>query len=367
MKNKSLTLIKITLLILLFFINSASYSQELLVEPYQIFFDYDQSSLQDDALSVSDAGGTPIAEAEWCHGDEISNPAYIKGQSNRKIKVLFDTQYYGIAHLIITLSYASGSSNGIGTICNLFVPNFDLGFGTADTLTIQFAENLPNYVGKHTFMWKWEIYAIPVGTTSYCAALNTTYTNHSFYTLLAEPKAPVAKPWTSVLDLACVWASNKITEAQVVADITTNAYNYFDQIKNYSGGGTHASGTTFNLSGFFNDNWGDCQDMSAVVQVFTWMLGGTVTRVRTINDKNPFIEDFYYKSIKPFGKSWTGVGWWNFHQVGWYNNVYDACIKVNYDNPRIPVNEDINGSYESDLHYSGDWVPKTPFYFTTVY
>jgi len=49
-----------------------------------------------------------------------------------------------------------------------------------------------------------------------------------------------------------------------------------------------------------------------------------------------------------------------------YSNVFDACLRLDESNPRIPCDEEVNGSYKSDLHDSGDWSPETPFSYTSV-
>lgn len=361
-----------TTLIIFFEFGSVYGSVDLIVEPDQIYFNYEEGNTND-ALTLRDNNGVVITESEWDSYDLGRHKfAYIKGQTNRKIKVQFYSNYQGIMHLQIKLSYVPGYSDGIGTVCNFFVSNFDNSPSSPSTLILPLTGTLPDSVGAHSFRWHWEIYAIPVNNSNYCADWTTTETSHHFYTLLAAPQAPVSEPWTSVLDLACAWAANNTTEQQVLSSITTNAYNYFGQTKEYAGDVTHTNGSTFSLTGFFSGPYVDCQDMSAVVQVFTWMLGGTQTRVLTINDKRYGIEDFYYKKIKPIGLDWIENGNWNFHQVGWLNNVYDACIKLNYNNERIPVNEDVSGSYKNDLYiynYYYPWVPKTDstFYFEVVY
>jgi hypothetical protein len=99
--------------------------------------------------------------------------------------------------------------------------------------------------------------------------------------------------------------------------------------------------------------------MSAVVHVFSRAIGAS-PNVRKIWGQ------FYTKSIDPIG---NGSDWqitlWNFHQVAW-SDVYDACLRLNPNNPRIPVDEDINGNYKNDLYYSGYWNPDTPFNYGTV-
>jgi hypothetical protein len=66
-----------------------------------------------------------------------------------------------------------------------------------------------------------------------------------------------------------------------------------------------------------------------------------------------------------FNKTGSNV-FWDFHQVGWLSNVYDACLKL--ANPeRIPVDENITNEYKPDLFDSGDWDADTYKNYTTVY
>jgi hypothetical protein len=162
------------------------------------------------------------------------------------------------------------------------------------------------------------------------------------------------QPWLSVLDYACDWAYGKTSEYDIVKYITQGAYtNNFAVNKTYSGGGSHTSGTAFNLKGFLNESWADCQDMASVVQVFANALGCNTVGIRRVN--GPFL----YKPILPLGNTvWDdGTNWgWNFHQVGWLNEkVFDACIKIKPSSPRIPINEVFDGTYKTDLYKSGSW------------
>jgi hypothetical protein len=94
----------------------------------------------------------------------------------------------------------------------------------------------------------------------------------------------------------------------------------------------------------------DCKDMSAVVELFTRILGGSSAQVLRIN--GPFV----YNPALPVGGShpddWIS-GAWSHHQVGWYDGkVYDACVRLNMSDSYLPVGDDLNGSYKSNLIYS---------------
>ncbi|MBN2636284.1 MAG: hypothetical protein JXR61_08435 [Prolixibacteraceae bacterium] len=330
-------------------------AQTLQVYPAAIIFDCETGSYENDALTITN-GGAPVDRPEYNLGNNNNPVAYIMNQSNRKIEVMFEYEntFPGKAHLLLTLTKSDGTGAPIGTVCNLFIPNYEFG---GEYISIQLQGDLPAVVGKHEFEWEWEIYAIPVNEPGYSAGWNTSNTEHAYYTLLAAPIEPVEEPWANVLDLACSWAANADTEQEVLAVVTVGAYNHFDTIKEYDAGTSSAMYVSFDLTSFFTNNTVNCEDMSAAIQVFTWMLGGTETEVMVINDKN-MSQTFEYKKIKPIGKDWEENGTWYFHQVGWLNNVYDACIMLD-SVPRVPVNESVNGTYKDDLYFSGAWYPDT--------
>lgn len=381
MKNRFCKIITNALIVTLFsFQCHLLVAQSISVEPDYIEFDWEAGNSRD-ALTISDDSGVEIEKPEYYPWDNNrNNPiAYIKSQSNRIIKVQFKSSNFdGQAHLLINLTKSGGTGTAIGSVCSLFIPNYD--FYNPDEREITFTGTFPTEVGKHNFTWEWEIYAIPVNDANYCATWSTSYTEHIYYTLFAVPQAPVAQPWANVLDLACTWAANKTTEKDILSAITVGAYNYFSQFYEYNPNYTHTSLINgFHLSQFLIDDMADCQDMSAVLQIFTRMLGGTNTRILYIDDKSPFLENFAYKKIKPIGLGWiegNQYNYWSFHQVAWLDNVYDACIILDFSNPRIPVNEDIDDDYKPDLFNhtstdsltSGAWSPKFDniFDFTSV-
>lgn len=327
----------------------------LQVTPLEIFFNY-ESGYTRDALTISD-DGTPIENvSEWDdYNMEKHKFAYIKGQSSRTIKVRFDCgNYSGLMHLLIKLSYVSGHTDGIGTICNLFISNYNNTSGVCggsfdDSRILTLAGTLPPSVGVHEFQWKWEIYAIPVNNPNYCAAWSTTYTTHHYFTLLAAPQAPMAQPWERVLDKACVWASGQNTDYNVLNSLTTKLYN--NSGLRYTSGASHYRRTyvinhyvsVFYLSELLYDwDYVDCRDVSMFLSILSSSIGGSLTQTRRINGW------FDTKSIIPIGQTATTTSWY-FHQVGWNNNVYDACIKFDTSPNRIPINENIDNPYKIDL------------------
>lgn len=317
-------------------------------------FNY-QSGHTYDALTLKKNSSTTIVAPEWANGGSTNEKiAYIKSQSNRKIKVKLWLDRTGV----VVEAYATQSGQGIG---NTNTQWFDfLSTQYSDERIMTFNSSVPSSVGKRSFTLQWYATFLGFDDNSYYWIGNTGA--HYYYTLLAAPQSPMTKPWTSVLDYAGVWASGKTSETTALTAITQGAYNSFDVV--YNTDITYSSGTSCNLTGLLNSTSADCRDMSAIVQIFTNALGGSNIQVRRIDGP------FDTKLISPIGKGWTsytGEIEWNYHQVGWKSNVWDACIRLDYNNPRIPVNENINGSYKNDLYFLGAWTPLTATKYTSVY
>jgi hypothetical protein len=204
--------------------------------------------------------------------------------------------------------------------------------------------------------WRYQVKS-PAGTDEWVGTGDSD--NLVYYIILGQPQAPMTAPWVEVLELATDWAQDETTEAGVVDTITVSAFSDFN--KNYDGGRTHSRGTSMNLTDLLADNWADCRDMSATVHVFSGAIGATAVQVRIID--GPLVT----KPIDPVGSPGWDAAAWNFHQVTHYGNVYDACLRLDQSEPRIPRNEPIDTTYRSDLYDTGGWTPGTPFAYTVVY
>lgn len=345
------------LLTILCFTTQFIYGENIEVTPLNIQFNY-EPGYANDALDISDSNGDSIIVPEWEDSSIPQNCAYIMGQSNRRIKVQFQSNYQGNMHLIINLTVFSGK--GIGTICNFFVSNYD-GW---NPIELDLSGSLPNSVGKQTFTWKWDIYAIPTVISSYCAAASTpTYTTHTYYTLLAAPQAPMEKPWSSVLEKACVWAAGQSTDENVLNDLTTKLYTIsgltYNKDQTHYFHDLNKNRFIFELHDFLYDwNDADCQDVSMFLSILSSSIGGSLTQTKRI-------EGFFETNIiNPIGPVEWVTKLWHFHQVGWLDNVYDACIQLNQASPYIPINKDIE-LYKTDLFNERSiytiWEPQNAF------
>ncbi len=320
-----------------------------------------------DAHDLTKNTGTDIHVPEWEPGSYNEKIAYNKNQTYRKIKVQFYSSNGFTCDAKIRASKTSGA--GLGGVQSMWVP-FNGHYSDEVVMTI--SGSVPGTIGKRYFDWSWKL--LGLGDQIYEEEFTIgTSGRHYYYTLLAGPLSPTFEPWTDVLELVCSWASGKSNEADALVEITENAYSHYSETHEYTPLHSHSYYQTFNLTGFLDDDCGDCSDMSALVHIYTYTLGGSNTAVRWIDDPDDEEEEFYYKPVLPFGWSvWTdddpGLDKWNFHQVVWYNNgVYDPTAKLKKSNPRLVIDESINGSYKTDLFYSGDWVLYSIFFYTGVY
>ena len=206
-----------------------------------------------------------------------------------------------------------------------------------------------------------------VPTTPTWTALATTGP-HTIYVTLGDPSAPMAVPWVEVLDDACVWADGETTSSGALDELATDLYT--NSGLEYNGYQSHyeyrspPARLVFNLTDFLGDwEYADCQDAAFYLSILSSSIGCSLTQTKRIHGDDGVGESgMTTKKILPIGKSTWAVSEWNFHHIAWLSNVYDACVKVDSTDARIPINEDIDNPYKTDLYDSGDWVPKNPFY-----
>ena len=327
---------------------------------YYIKFNYESGSTYD-ALNIRKNYSTDVTVPEWQLSVRNEKIAYIKGQSGRKIKIkiwIDRTTIEGVR------AYAeSVTGPGIGDVNAKWVYFNNSNYSNETLMTTD--GTVASSVGQRGFTWRWYVSDIDDFIIEEPILVGDTGI-HYYYALLGTPQSPMTEPWTEVLDLACNWAYGETNESGALSDLTYWSYVEFGKDHDYDGTRTHANLVTLNLTNFFNDDWADCRDMSAVVHVFTRAIGGTTTQVRQIWGP------FDYKPILPIGWTyWTDEDTlsdtWSFHQVTWKSNVYDACLKLKKSNPRIPINENITNPYKTDLYDSGTWDTSSPaFDYQTV-
>jgi len=327
-----------------------------------IKFNHDTSSSTDDAINIRQNYNTAydISNGEWVTGGANLPVCYTMNRTVT-IKSRFTVEPSSVTSAVIwAVSTNSGSSLGDVISTNV---SFLGGVSSPEYVTFRVSGTTPNHIQMTTNdVWQWKMQNIN-GSGSAVCNMNASGV-HTVYTIMAEPVSPwdntagsQKNAWTAVLDYSCYWATNATDAGNAVGKITTGAYSGFG--KSYDGGQTHTSGNTCQLSTMLKESKVDCRDMSATVQLFTEILG--VVGVQVLRVDGIFIT----KPILAIGTTTWDPTTWNFHQFGWYNgSVYDACLELKQSAPYVPVGDNRDGNYTTNLFDSGYWLPETPFSIT---
>ena len=317
----------------------------------QISFNYDSGSHTYDALTIKKNGSTIVAP-EYIESPKTNKKiAYIKSQSARKIKAKFWVDRTGYDTMRIYATKDEG--DGIGNV-NEKTVWFD-GEQTSSETTMNCSNSVPSSVEKSYFTWRWyfteiDDYFFPGGV------FITESGPHFYYVVLAAPQAPMAQPWTEVLEYSCFWADGT-TSSSVAADSVARhiykdfglTYDTIDGSPTYTDDGFTAS---FNLTTFLSDVPGsnlvvNCYDCGKAVKIFANALGcnasykrsspfGYLNCIKAIGGtwtNNPFYSSQSYPYNQPIvGEDDSGRTSFGNHAFGTLgSNIYDACLKVDTD------------------------------------
>jgi hypothetical protein len=324
---------------------------QVTIWPEEISFNY-ETGTSNDAISIQKNAETAITAPEYKKTPfKNDNCAYVMGQSNRKIKVKFSSNTVNM-NFLVKATVVSGT--GIGQVSEGFVAACDL---NTNAVTLYLSGTIPASVGKRTFTWKWEATALPINSPYCPITCESVNTEHTFYTLLAIPQAPLVTPWTDVLDYACAWADGQSTASGTMQKVVEGLYNRPEFKYHINGGASRYTGSTtknFNLTLMLSDFGSsdinvNCYDMGKSVNLYSNALGCNSDYVYT----NPF---GYLNCIKPIGRSWTNNPFYVFlsspynvpivgedlsdpnrtsfgnHAFCMLGNIiYDACLTVDVD------------------------------------
>ena len=265
-----------------------SFGSDILIWPKEIKFNYDNTGYSNDAITLKEDNNNYVPIPEWIKDGINEKCAYIKGQSNRKIQVKFDSNSDNMNFLIKTTVIAG---EGIGAVCEAFISECDLDENR--WITLDLTGSLPISIGKRTFTWKWEATALPMNSP-YCPIVcEPCTTTHTYYTLLAAPNDPKIEPRVDILEYASSWASGKSDANSICIDILSNGFN---------------AHYTWNM---------DCHMLSSDFVRLVTSLGISASLHRW-SSKNQNIGDMCYqrtKSIDPVGPTWgQGQIEWAWHQ-----------------------------------------------------
>lgn len=189
--------------------------------------------------------------------------------------------------------------------------------------------SVPASIGKHEFYWDWKYKTSSAGSTNEMGMTG----EHLLYAVHSTPQAPMAEPWSEVLEYATDWAGGETTAASVAEKIVNGIYN---SGMVYDGWVHHTSPgyKTFYLNQVFSELrttgmtvYMDCRDCANFFHCLTNALGFNYQYM--VIDKSGG-GSFAYKSMLPMGHSVCNASSWNFHQVGWCgSSVADGSTRLN--------------------------------------
>jgi len=336
------------------------------IQATRIAFNHDWDGHDSDALNVRANKTITIPVPEYAKGVENEPAAYVM---NKSVTLLVRFTVEPAASVAsMRVKGVSGDTDGsLGNVLEKVVsfeggvskegvddpatPNFD----ESEYVDMPLTEKTAAMVCRSQDYWNWTVTEVNVvGMPAHVADRSGP---HKIYTLFDTPKSPWVltknnqkNPWTDVLEDACVWADTAQNEDTAMSLITTGAYHGLG--KDYDGHQTHVEGSTCHLSALLAGTVVDCQDMSAIVQLYTRVLGGPNAKVRSV--EGPFTTELILPISAGGSGTWTTEDF-VLHQFGWKGNVYDASLMLDYYSPRVPVDENLNTTYKNDLYHSGAW------------
>ena len=225
MKIKFFSMLPMMVTAVLICFPCAVYSYDLPddLDIYAIYFNYNSSSRNDDAITIKQNYSTTITAPEW-NGANNKNFAYVKGETVGIKATLSRDAVCGINSADIHVM-CSGNSIGTFPYTNTYT------FSGADTLTQLISTtsgNVPSTVGVQEMVISWYVFSIN-GTPT--GPIQIGYTTHDYYTIVDTPKAPFdgigsnqAGPWTGVLDYACELASDCSNTTAAACSVATGIF-----------------------------------------------------------------------------------------------------------------------------------------------
>lgn len=288
-----------------------------------VSFNHNSTSNASDALNIRQNYTQAVVVPEWQKAKKSYAAAYIKNK-NITVKAVFSAAT-GVSSAQIRATVESGSLG----IINQKTISFS--GGTSGQVSFQVATPTPNEVKYFYQQWKW-----------YCGNINSTGSSeehlgnsqNKLFIVLAEPSTPwttsgQSQPWADVLWKSCWWAHGETTPEGAAEEIQHHLYN--DLGGSYVYGPQYTSWMTedFKMTSFLNNissiGTVNCYDMGKSLVSFSNVVGCGLNYKLSM----PFGALNCEKAI---GKGWNCSETFNNHAFGnIYNNVFDACLKVDTD------------------------------------
>jgi hypothetical protein len=229
-----------------------------------------------------------------------------------------------------------------GILGNLGEQTVSFSNGVSNYVTFTPSSSTPASVNEGTISWQWKAKNLNGQTTSEYYINSSGW--HKIYTVLDTPTAPMAEPWTEVLDKACIWASGEMSKSGAAGKVVDSIFSSGYQYDNVNGDARYydPDDSKFKLTTCLSE-WGishniNCWDCSNMTCIFSNALGCGLNRYYITKNGG-----FYLNYIKPIGieRDWTndpftapGRQGFALHWTGW-SEIYDACLQVDDDsNPK---------------------------------
>ena len=313
------------------------------VEVTHIKFDHAAGHAAD-GIDIRENNSTNITVPEWVKGGQNKPGAYTKS-TNVTIKARFTVSPSAITSAKVRATTADAILGNLGEQTITFAS----GVSTPEYVSFTPTNATPGAVGKGTVTWQWRTKHIEGSDLGDEANINSSGP-HTIYTVLATPTAPMAEPWTEVLDKSCVWANGQTTTTGAAGKVTDSIYTSGYEYDNVGGAPQYYDGGDFNLTECLSE-WGDdtcdinCWDCAQMVAIFSNALGCTLQTYHitcSCNLQCPschhvFTRGYLLNQIKPIGRDWTNDPFtancrnlFTYHETAW-PNIYDACLQVDSD------------------------------------
>ena len=241
----------------------------IVIWPYEIKFNYNTSASADDAINLAKNLNDTIEAPEFKYYVSNRAFAYIVGQSNRKIRIRFDSNCPNMKNLLINMRIENG--DGFGEIYNISIAFYN----RLNEIELNLSGNVPTSINKRFITLRWTIYAEP-NCPGYSKGTTSRLTQHTYYTVFAEPQAPINWAWTEVLDYDYIWAGGTTTIENAVTDITdalNNSGFYYTPGTNFGGNSFFTLSTFLSRLPDADDYFVNCLDMAHAVVTFSNALG----------------------------------------------------------------------------------------------
>lgn len=320
-----------------------------------IQFNFNSSTITNDALNVRKNYSTPSPSPSWSKGVSHtfadSPVAYaIKETQGKPLGIRVSLKANGLSAAFVR-AIGDGCLGSVNEQLVTFDSDGNSGF---QTFYLQNPTFHANGVNAYNISLRWQWRYLPTDPWR-----EIVTTKHRLFVVLESPTLPwvqtvgsTSLPWTDALEIACKWASGAIDKVTAATRITER-YNGCGRVSyDTISGATMYGWASYNFTQMINRlNGGpglgekvNCTDSANTVSTLANLLGCDLwqSRMEANFDLNPVIAIGYNVWEVPFGSGFS------YHEVPWtgacteVDHIYDGCLKVEGDAdptsaPHVPL------------------------------